>query len=249
MYDHLLLAFGDPGASETVVTSKEGSRRANCPILTEAGFCASFFMARCVVPQHLNKAWPSRCGWVSRGRGCCVSRRVCLRARGHVQNAPVCVRRTPATCLTHAGVLRTHTETFLTYPRGHCGVLLPFRRVVLSSHGHVVVVVVFLLESSCRHVAVVMLSSRCCDEGQHGHHVVVLNTTGNHTSLTAHTVEPQQNRAETTPEPSEPSQSHPKSHRDGSGVVRMALGWFHLKKIKNSHQIFQYGAEMFFTWC
>ena len=148
-----------------------------------------------------------------------MSRRVCLRARGHVQNAPVCVRRTPATCLTHAGVLRTHTGTSLTYPRGHCGVLLLFRRVVLSSHGHVVVVVVFLLESSCRHVAVVMLSSRCCDEGQHGHHVVVLNTTGNHTSLTPHTV----NHNKTVLKP-------PQSHRNHRRAIRkaiwMALVWF-----------------------
>ena len=180
----------------------------------DTGRLLCVFMARCVVLQHLNKAWPSRCGWVCGGRGCCVSRRVCLRARGHVQNEPVCVRRTPATCLTHAGVLRTHTGTFLTYPRGHCGVLLPFRRVVLSSHGHVVVVVVFFLESSCRHVAVVMLSSRCCDEGQQDRHVVVLNTTGNHTSLTAHTV----NHNKTVLKP-------PQSHRNHRRAIRKAIGW------------------------
>ena len=147
-------------------------------------FCASFFMARCVVLQHLNKAWPSRCGWVSGGRGCCVSRRVCpLCPWARSKRPRVCPQNTRH--MFDAGVLRTHTETFLTYPREHCGVLLPFRRVVLSSHGHVVVVVVFFLESSCRHVAVVMLSSRCCDEGQQDRHVVVLNTTGNHTPLTA----------------------------------------------------------------
>ena len=105
------------------------------------------------------------------------------------------------------------TQTFLTYPRGHCGVLLPFRRVVLSSHGHVVVVVVFLLESSCRHVAVVTLSSRCCDEGQRGHHVVVLKTTGNHTPLTAHTV----NHNKTVLKP-------PQSHRNHRRAIRKAIG-------------------------
>ena len=161
MYDHLLLAVGDPGASETVVTSKEGSRRANCPILTEAGFCASFFMARCVVLQHLNKAWPSRCGWVCGGRGCCVSRRVCLRARGHVQNAPVCVRRTPATCLTHAGVLRTHGDVLNVSTR-------TLRCVVTVSSCGVVVtrtcrgrcrLLLGIVMTSCggRHAVVVML--------------------------------------------------------------------------------------------
>ena len=103
---------------------------------------------------------------------------------------------------THGDVLNVSTRTL--------------RCVVAVS---VVVVVVFLLESSCRHVAVVMLSSRCCDEGQQDRHVVVLNTTGNHTSLTAHTV----NHNKTV-------LKSPQSHRNHRRAIRkaigMALGWF-----------------------
>ena len=212
MYDHLLLAFGDPGASETVVTSKEGSRRATCPNLTEAGFCASFFMARYVVLQHLNKAWPSRCGWVSGGRGCCVSRRVCPSCPWARSKRPrVCPQNTRHmfdTCGcsadTHGDVLNVSTRTLRCV-------------VTVSSCG---VVVTRTCRGRCRLlVEIVMLSSRCCDEGQQDRHVVVLNTTGNHTPLTAHTV----NHNKTVLQP-------PQSHRNHRRAIRkaiwMALGWF-----------------------
>ena len=48
IHDKLLFALGDESGectSETAATSKDGSRRANCPILTHRSFCASFLYA------------------------------------------------------------------------------------------------------------------------------------------------------------------------------------------------------------
>ena len=47
----MLIAFGDESRErvvETAVTSKEGSRRAKCPVLTEGGLCASLCLG-CVL--------------------------------------------------------------------------------------------------------------------------------------------------------------------------------------------------------
>ena len=51
IHDKQVIASGEERggcASEAAAASEEGSRRANCPVLTEGGLCASVFMLRCV---------------------------------------------------------------------------------------------------------------------------------------------------------------------------------------------------------
>ena len=221
MYDHYVACFWRPrrlrngrhfkGRQQARKLPNPDRGRLLCVFLYGSLCCASALEQSLAVTLRVGVWW----SWVLCVASCLSSCPWARSTRRHM-----CVRRTPATCLTHAGVLRTHTETFLTYPRGHCGVLLPF-----SSCGVVVTrtcrgrcrLLVEIVMSSC----VVMLSSRCCDEGQQDRHVVVLNTTGNHTPLTAHTV----NHNKTVLKPPQSHRNHRRAIRKAIGMALVWFGW------------------------